>query len=114
VRCAPPANQPTPAELAKCAPFFSRELQLLEPKVILALGAIGWNAVVHAFALKSRPKFAHAAEAALPGGVVLLGCYHVSQQNTFTGRLTEAMFDAVLGKASALVNASAISSSLRP
>lgn len=93
VRCAPPQNQPTPKEIAACRPFLARELQLLEPSVYLALGAIAWAAVLdHLDWQRPRPKFAH-------GGVLddrLVGCYHVSQQNTQTGRLTPQMFDEVM------------------
>lgn len=100
VRCAPPANKPTPAEEANCRPFLERELALLsELRVFVALGAIGFAAVATHFGLRPRPRFAHGAEATLPGGQLLLGCFHVSQQNTFTGRLTEPMLDAVLDRA---------------
>ena len=109
-RCAPPANKPTPGELAKCARWLDAELELLSGvKVALALGAIGWSGALDAFerrgarVTKPRPKFGHGAEAALPGGPVLLGSYHVSQQNTNTGRLTPAMFDTVLARARALL-----------
>ncbi len=103
VRCAPPANAPTPAERDACAPFLARELALLtEARVLVALGAFGWRAVCDHVGLRPRPRFAHGAEVALPGSQVLLGCYHVSQQNTFTGRLTEAMLDEVMGRARTL------------
>ena len=109
-RCAPPANKPTPGELGKCARWLDAELDLLGGvKVALALGAIGWSGALDAFERrgaqvpKPRPKFGHGAEAALPGGPVLLGSYHVSQQNTNTGKLTAAMFDAVLARARALL-----------
>ena len=109
-RCAPPANQPAPAELERCGRWLDAELDLLGGvKVALALGAIGWGGALDAFARRGaevprpRPKFGHGAEAALPGGPVLLGSYHVSQQNTNTGRLTPAMFDAVLARARALL-----------
>jgi uracil-DNA glycosylase family 4 len=108
VRCAPPGNAPLPPELARCAPFFARELTLLRrAEVLVALGAIAWNAVLaHAFPEgipRPQPRFAHGAELLLPGGRTVLGSYHVSQQNTQTGRLTPAMFDAVLGRARALI-----------
>jgi uracil-DNA glycosylase family 4 len=109
-RCAPPANKPTPAELRRCAPFLDRELDLLSNvKVVLALGAIGWGAALDAFERRGdgagspRPKFGHGAEAALGSGPVLLGSYHVSQQNTNTGKLTAAMFDRVLTRARILL-----------
>jgi uracil-DNA glycosylase family 4 len=101
-RCAPPGNKPLPIEVANCAPFLDREWALLRNKrVILALGAIAWNAAIvlairNGCALSSRPHFAHAAELSLRSGLTLIGSYHVSQQNTFTGRLTPAMFDQVL------------------
>ena len=101
-RCAPPANKPTPAELGRCAEWLDREREELERvRVVLALGGIAWEAALALFARagvelpRPRPKFAHAAEVELDGRT-LLGCYHVSQQNTFTGRLTPAMIDAVL------------------
>lgn len=105
VRCAPPANKPTPEEIATCARFLERELELLKPKVTLALGAIAWNALLDHHATmgrtipKPRPKFGHGATAEIPGAPLLLGSYHVSQQNTQTGKLTPAMFDAVLAQA---------------
>lgn len=110
-RCAPPDNKPLPEELARCAPFIDRELALLRPRVLLALGAIGWDAALDHLGRrgirvpKPWPKFGHGAELALAGAPVLLGCYHVSQQNTQTGRLTPAMFDAVLRRAKALLRA---------
>jgi uracil-DNA glycosylase len=105
VRCAPPDNKPTPAERDTCAPFFVEELTLLpRARVYLALGAFAWDAVLRARQIPSpRPKFAHGAEARLDG-VTLLGSYHPSQQNTFTGKLTEPMFDDVFARARALVD----------
>jgi uracil-DNA glycosylase family 4 len=106
VRCAPPANKPTPEERDACRPWLERELRLLpELRVIVALGGFGWTAlwpalraVGHALPQR-RPPFAHGAEIALPDpGLTVLGCYHVSQQNTFTGRLTESMLDAVFAR----------------
>ncbi|MDO5627487.1 MAG: uracil-DNA glycosylase [Mobilicoccus sp.] len=110
VRCAPPANAPTPAERHTCGAWLDRELHLLAPHVrgILALGGIGWAATVSAAQRaewevpRPRPRFGHGAEVELtsPHGVVrLVGSYHVSQQNTFTGRLTEPMLDAALARA---------------
>ena len=108
-RCVPPDNRPTPEELARCAPFLDRELEVLgEVRVVLALGAIAWEAVLAHVARKQgapirpKPRFAHGAELALPGGRTLLGSYHVSRQNTQTGRLTPEMFDAVLARAGEL------------
>ena len=108
VRCAPPANRPTPAEQATCRPYLVRELELLtELRVIVALGAIGWDAALRALAALGdaipapRPQFAHGAEARV-GPLTLLGTYHPSQQNTFTGRLTLPMLEAVLARARAI------------
>ncbi len=106
VRCAPPANKPTTEERDTCAPWLDRELALVAPyvAVVVALGGFGWDVALGAlgragFAVpRPRPRFGHGAEADL-GGVTLLGCYHPSQQNTFTGRLTEEMLDDVLGRA---------------
>jgi uracil-DNA glycosylase family 4 len=103
VRCAPPANAPTPEERDRCAPFLRRELDLLpEVRVLVALGAFGWRAVCDHLGLHPRPRFGHGAEVPIPGGRVLLGSYHVSQQNTFTGRLTEEMLDTVFARARTL------------
>ena len=114
VRCAPPQNKPTTAERDTCAPWLDRELDLVLPsvRVVVTLGGFGWAQALTTLARAGAeiptpaPKFAHGAEVelALPGrpdhpGLLLLGCYHVSQQNTFTGRLTEPMLDGVLGRA---------------
>jgi uracil-DNA glycosylase family 4 len=113
VRCAPPANKPLPVERDTCAPWFDRELALLAPtlRVLLALGGYAWEAALAAASRQGwsvpvpRPRFTHGASTRLtrPGGppVMLLGTYHVSQQNTFTGKLTEAMLDDVLAVACA-------------
>jgi uracil-DNA glycosylase family 4 len=104
-RCAPPGNAPRPDELLRCSPWLTRELELLRPRVVLALGAIAWAAVLRVFRTwgvtvpRPAPRFAHGGEVSLPGAPWLLGAYHVSQQNTQTGRLTPAMFDAVLRRA---------------
>ena len=103
LRCAPPGNTPTAQQLARCRPYLADELRLLRPRVVLCLGGLAWDAALAALrelgeAPRPKPRFAHGAEAA-PGGRTLLGCYHVSQQNTFTGRLTEEMLDAVLERA---------------
>jgi uracil-DNA glycosylase len=96
VRCAPPDNRPTIHERARCAPFLASELALVPWRVAVALGGYGWDAVLRVTGWEGRkPRFTHGAEATLPDGRTLLGCYHVSQQNTFTGRLTEEMLDAV-------------------
>jgi uracil-DNA glycosylase family 4 len=103
VRCAPPANRPDPDERARCRHFLVREMELCpRATVILALGAIGWDAVLRTLdPPRPWPRFGHGAEATLPGGRTLLGSYHPSRQNVFTGRLTPAMLDAVLARARA-------------
>jgi uracil-DNA glycosylase family 4 len=108
VRCAPPDNKPLPSERDNCAPYLVRELAALDrARVVIALGAFGWDAAIRTFAALGatvpapRPRFAHGAEVEI-GPWRLLGSYHVSQQNTFTGRLTRPMFDAVLERAKAL------------
>ncbi len=103
VRCAPPANKPTVVERDTCRPFLERELALLpEARVFLALGGFGYQGLTAFLGVRPRPPFAHGVEVALPDGRTVLGSYHVSQQNTFTGRLTPAMLDAVLARARAL------------
>jgi uracil-DNA glycosylase family 4 len=100
VHCAPPANKPTPDERDACAPYLARELSLLrEAVVVVVLGQVAWQAVSSQQHLRPRPVFGHLAEEALPGGRTMLGSYHPSQQNTFTGKLTEPMFDAVFARA---------------
>ena len=108
VRCAPPANKPTTEEKAACAPWLDRDLELSEPRLrsMLALGAIAWDAALGAARRRGwdvprpKPRFGHGAEAVLTTDtgrqVRLVGSYHVSQQNTFTGKLTEAMLDEVI------------------
>ena len=105
VRCAPPANRPTPQERDNCQPWTERELTLLaEVRVIMCLGAFAWDAALRLRAAlgepapRPRPRFAHGGELAAERWP-LLGCFHPSQQNTFTGRLTEPMLDDVLGRA---------------
>jgi uracil-DNA glycosylase len=100
VKCAPPTNRPSPRERDACGGFFHRELEeLRQARVYLALGGFGFEAVAKHFGLKPKPKFGHGVEVELPGKRWLVGSYHVSQQNTFTGRLTEAMLDGVMKKA---------------
>ena len=109
VRCAPPANKPTPAERDNCAPYLARELGLLDRvRVLLALGAYGWDAALRAMAANgahpatpTKPRFGHGAVAEV-GTYRLVGSYHPSQQNTFTGKLTPAMFDAAIATAKEL------------
>jgi uracil-DNA glycosylase family 4 len=107
-RCCPPANRPTPTERDNCLPYLVRELQLLErARVLVALGSFAWDGALRAVAglghpiARPRPRFGHGAEAE-PGPYVLLGCYHPSQQNTFTGVLTEEMLDDVFLRARSL------------
>jgi uracil-DNA glycosylase family 4 len=97
VKCAPPENKPTIAERATCAPWLERELALLPTiRVVVALGSFAWDSALrHLGPVRPKPRFAHGAEAPLPVNRTLLGSYHVSQQNTQTGRLTEAMLDGV-------------------
>lgn len=107
VRCAPPANAPTTSERDTCRPWFARELELLaNAHVYVALGSFAWNALLATLKEipKPKPRFSHGAKVELPDGRILLACYHPSQQNTFTRRLTEAMLDAVLGSAASLGN----------
>jgi len=110
VRCAPPANKPTPAERDACAPFLAHEIAVLDRLVVVvALGQFGWDAALRAFttlghAARPAPRFGHGAEAAV-GPYRLLGTYHPSQQNTFTGRLTPTMFRDVIARARAIAGA---------
>lgn len=103
IRCAPPANKPLPSEIANCRGYLERELGILQPKAVLALGKIGWDAYLDilkargTIASKAAYVFAHGTEAELPGGGPrLFGVYHPSQQNTQTGLLTQAMYSQVL------------------
>jgi uracil-DNA glycosylase family 4 len=105
VRCAPPANRPLPSERDNCLPYLVGELELLEhARAIVCLGGYAWDAAMRALTARGvslprpRPRFGHGAEAQL-GGYALLGSYHPSQQNTFTGRLTESMLDDVFARA---------------
>jgi uracil-DNA glycosylase len=98
VRCAPPQNKPTPAERDACLPYAARELELLGADVVVCLGAFAWDAALRLRGVRPKPKFGHGAEARA-GDLTLLGCYHPSQQNTFTGVLTPPMLDAVLLRA---------------
>ncbi len=112
VRCAPPGNRPTPAERERCLPWSVREVRLLERvSVVLCLGAFAWDAALRLRSAlgagappRPKPRFAHGAELA-GEPYTLLGSYHPSQQNTFTGRLTESMLDAVLARARELADA---------
>jgi uracil-DNA glycosylase family 4 len=111
VRCAPPDNKPSPEERDTCAPWVQREIALIRPtlRVVVALGAFAWAAwwpaMAAVYGTKApvpRPKFGHGALVSVPGAPDLLGCFHVSQQNTFTGRLTPAMLDDVFSRAKSL------------
>lgn len=100
VKCAPPANKPTPGERDACAPFLEREFALLDRAVVVVcLGGFGFDAAIRHFGLRPKPKFGHGVEHEVPGGPTLLCSFHPSQQNTFTGRLTEDMLDDVFRRA---------------
>ena len=109
VRCAPPQNKPTTEERDTCAPWIEREVRLVLPglRAVVCLGSFGWDAAFRSLAAaglavpRPRPRFGHGVEVPL-GHLTVLGCFHPSQQNTFTGRLTEPMIDAVLGRAAEL------------
>ncbi len=108
--CAPPDNRPNREELEACRPFFHQTLELCRPRVVLALGGMAWNATIEAFIelnqmqrVTPRPKFAHAAKLNVNQRLTLLASYHPSQQNTFTGRLTEKMLDQVFANAKRLI-----------
>jgi uracil-DNA glycosylase len=109
VRCAPPANRPTPEERDACLPYLERELKLLKScRTIVALGSFAWDGSLRALRAlgeeipRPKPRFGHGVEAAV-GSWTLLGCYHPSQQNTFTGRLTESMLDEIFARSQELV-----------
>jgi uracil-DNA glycosylase family 4 len=100
VRCAPPANKPLPAERDNCLPYAAEELRLLgDVRVVLCLGQFAWDAAARLLGVRPKPRFAHAAEHTVEGGPAMLASFHPSQQNTFTGRLTETMMDAVFVRA---------------
>ncbi|HSO32634.1 MAG TPA: uracil-DNA glycosylase family protein, partial [Labilithrix sp.] len=110
-RCVPPGNRPHPEEVEECGTrWLDQELALVRPRAVLALGAIAWNAFLDHLRRRDvalprpRPRFAHGAVLALPDAPALVGSYHVSQQNTQTGRLTVAAFDAVVRRVVALAN----------
>jgi uracil-DNA glycosylase family 4 len=101
--CAPPDNKPEPIEIARCEEYLSRTFELLDPVVIMALGGIAWKAIgkelkAKGLMTKALPPFAHGTVVDLGGGRSLIASYHPSQQNTFTGRLTEPMFDSVFSQ----------------
>ncbi len=100
VKCAPPANAPLPDERDECRPFLRRELALLgDVRVVVCLGAFAYEAACSYFGVRPRPRFGHLVEVAVTGGPTLVCSFHPSQQNTFTGRLTEPMLDAVFERA---------------
>ncbi|MBI3578944.1 MAG: uracil-DNA glycosylase [Ignavibacteriales bacterium] len=105
-RCAPPQNKLLPSEIKHCRPFLLKELQLLKNiRVVVGLGKVGFDSAIHSFqelewaSFKKKPKFAHGAEYQLTDNVTLIASFHPSQQNTFTGRLTEPMFDSIFQRA---------------
>jgi uracil-DNA glycosylase len=116
VRCAPPANKPTPVERDTCLSYLTRELAILDQvSVLVALGAFAWDAILrllaaHGHQVKPQPRFGHGAEATV-GPYRVVGSYHPSQQNTFTGKLTRPMFEAVLRRAQELAAVVAVSDS---
>jgi len=99
VRCAPPGNRPTPAERDNCLPYLERELRLMPWRVIVALGSFAYDGVARATALRPRPAFGHGVEVPLGDGRTIICSYHPSQQNTFTRKLTQVMFDAIFSRA---------------
>jgi uracil-DNA glycosylase family 4 len=103
VKCAPPANKPLPQERDACAPFLEREFAALTNVcVVVCLGQFGYQAACSHFGVRPRPKFGHGVEVPIDAGPTLVCSFHPSQQNTFTGRLTEPMLDAVFARAVAL------------
>jgi len=102
VRCAPPANQPTPLERDTCRPYLERELELLDVRVLVPLGSFAYDGLCRILGVAPRPRFAHGVEVPLADGRWIVGSFHVSQQNTFTRKLTEPMLDAVFERARAL------------
>jgi len=105
VRCAPPANKPRPAERDNCLPYAKKELELLpDLKAIVCLGAFAWDAAARLLEIRPKPKFGHGAELQVDG-LTLIGSYHPSQQNTFTGKLTGQMLDDVFTRARAIADA---------
>ena len=105
VRCAPPANRPTPEERDQCFPFLQREVALLTSmQVVVALGQFAYDVVCRLLGVVRRPRFGHGVEASAPDGTLVICSYHPSQQNTFTGKLTEAMLDAIFVRALEVAN----------
>ena len=107
VRCAPPANKPTPEERDRCRPYLERELALLgEARVLVALGQFAYDSLCRILGVRGRPRFGHGVELALGGGRTVVCSFHPSQQNTFTGKLTREMFDGVFARARVLAGLS--------
>jgi uracil-DNA glycosylase family 4 len=114
IHCAPPANKPTPDEISNCRPYLLREIELLNGiAVVVALGRLAFDAAIAAIGLEEkeaqgrrspRPPFKHGAEVPLRGGITLIASFHPSQQNTFTGKLTEPMFDQVFSRTRAIID----------
>jgi len=105
VRCAPPDNKPTNDERDTCVTYLQRERQLLKQvRVVVCLGSFAYEAVCKEWGVKPRPKFGHGVEAVAPDGTVVLCSFHPSQQNTFTGKLTEPMIDAVFARARSVID----------
>ena len=106
VRCAPPDNKPTNIERDTCVTYLKRERELLRNiKVVVCLGSFAYEAVCREWGIKPRPKFGHGVEATAPDGTAVICSFHPSQQNTFTGKLTEPMFDAIFARANSLLRA---------
>jgi uracil-DNA glycosylase len=99
VKCAPPANKPATDERDRCRPFLERELAVVDPAVFVALGGFAYQALCRHLGIRPRPRFGHGVEVDAGDGRTVICSYHVSQQNTFTGRLTEEMLDAVFARA---------------
>jgi len=105
VKCAPPDNKPSTDERDTCVPFLRREIAALSRlRVVVCLGAFAYEAACREFSVKPRPKFSHGVEAESPSGVSLVCSFHPSQQNTFTGRLTEPMFDSIFERVAELTS----------
>jgi uracil-DNA glycosylase family 4 len=95
-RCAPPDNKPTAEEMVNCQPYLEQEFEMIQPRVLVALGKIAFDAILRIFAIPAKEiKFRHGSAYPLPGGKILVGSYHPSRQNTQTGRLTVEMFDKI-------------------
>lgn len=107
-RCAPPENKPTPEEIQTCLPYLQEEMRILNSvKIYLALGQIGLSGLWKTLQInRARPRFGHGEEATLPDGRIILMSYHPSQQNTFTGRLTQPMWDGIFSRAKEILSAS--------